>query len=207
MTTKTRFTFTALALAASLGAANAQTAQSAQEHDAHHPADQAAPQAQAPAPTTGQRPAGAAPGMMGGDMGQMMGRMQQMMQGGMMPMGMGPGGRQPFRHIEGQLAFFKTELHITDAQLPQWNALADVIRANARRLQETMTPPAQGSSGVSALPDQLERHAAQLAAMLDATKAVQGAAKPLYAVLTDDQKKIADELMADHMRSMRMRGL
>lgn len=202
MTTKLRSTVAALAFVTSLGAVHAQTPQG---QDPHHPAGQAAPQAQPPAPTPSQRPAGTDPGMMmGGDMSRMM---QQMMQGGMMPMGMGPGGRQPFRHIEGQLAFFKTELHITDAQLPQWNALADVIRANAKRLQETMMPPSQGSSGVPALPDQLERRSAQLAAMLEATKAVEGAAKPLYAVLTTEQKKIADELMAEHMRSMRMRGL
>src|SRR5689334_19396747 len=136
MTTRTRMSFAALALAASLGVANAQTAQNQQEHEGHHPADQAAPQTQAPAP----RPNAGAPGMMGGDMGQMMATMHQMMRNGMMPMGaggMGPGG-QPFRHIEGQLAFYKTELRITDAQLPQWNAFADVIRTNAKRLQESM---------------------------------------------------------------------
>ena len=221
MTTKSRLSLAALALAASIGGAGAQTTQNAQDHDAHHPANQAAPQAQAPAPTPGQRPMGAGPGgpggggmmtggMMGGDMSQMMG-MMQMMRGGMMPMGagpmgMGPGGGQPFRHVEGQLAFFRTELRITDAQLPQWNALAEVIRGNTRQLQQVMMPPAP-NAGPPSLPDQLERRAAQLAAMLEATKAVLGAAKPLYAVLSTDQKKTADELMAEHMMTMRMRGL
>jgi len=35
-------------------------------------------------------------------------------------------------HVEGRLAFLKTELKITDAQLPLWNAVGDAIRANAK---------------------------------------------------------------------------
>ena len=38
----------------------------------------------------------------------------------------------PTRHIEGRIAFLKAELAITDAQLPQWNAFADTLRARAK---------------------------------------------------------------------------
>ena len=37
-------------------------------------------------------------------------------------------------HVEGRLAFLKTELKITDAQLPLWNAVAEAIRANAKSM-------------------------------------------------------------------------
>jgi hypothetical protein len=47
-------------------------------------------------------------------------------------------GMQPGQHIEGRLAFLKTELKITDAQAPQWNAYADALRANAKRKGEMM---------------------------------------------------------------------
>jgi hypothetical protein len=41
----------------------------------------------------------------------------------MMRMMMGQDGiRMMAKHIEGRLAFLKTELKITDAQLPLWNA-------------------------------------------------------------------------------------
>ncbi|MGE0372947.1 MAG: Spy/CpxP family protein refolding chaperone [Gammaproteobacteria bacterium] len=212
MITKTRSTLAALVVITSIGAAQAQTTQG---QDPHHPAGQNTSQAQTPMPTPGQHPMGGGPGgagmMMGGDMGQMMGMMQQMMRGSMMrgdtmPMGMGMGGGQPLRHIEGQLAFYKAELHITDAQLPQWNAFADVVRTNAKRLQQTTMPPSQGT-GMPALPDQLERRVSRLSAMLEAARAVSEAAKPLYAALTPEQKKTADELMAEHMAAMRMRGL
>jgi hypothetical protein len=46
-----------------------------------------------------------------------------------------------------------------------------------------------------------------LGAQLDMMKALQAVETPLYAVLSDDQKKTADELMAEHMMAMRARGL
>ena len=66
--------------------------------------------------------------MMGGQM-SMMGMMGQ---GCMMPMmGMSD-------HVAGRLAFLKAELKITDAQLPQWNAFADALRAHATQMREMM---------------------------------------------------------------------
>src|SRR5215471_1719663 len=88
------------------------------QQDEHHP----------PAP-----PAAAGPGMpggMSGDGDMPMMRMMRMMMGrdGMAMMGaMG-------RHVEGRLAFLKTELKITDAQLPLWSAVADAMRANAKTM-------------------------------------------------------------------------
>ena len=37
-------------------------------------------------------------------------------------------------HVEGRIAVLKAELKITEAQLPQWNAFADALRENARRM-------------------------------------------------------------------------
>ena len=38
-------------------------------------------------------------------------------------------------HIDGRLAFLKTELKITDAQLPLWNAFAQAMRDNVSAMQ------------------------------------------------------------------------
>src|SRR5262249_9533041 len=101
-----------LMLALTAGTALAQQPQ----HDEHHP----------PAP-----PTAAGRGMPGGMAGA--GEMPMM---GMMRMMMGREGMSMMgamaRHVEGRLAFLKTELKITDAQLPLWNAVADAIRANAK---------------------------------------------------------------------------
>ena len=212
----------ALAIALGLGGgALAQQPQQGgdQDHTAHHPdTAQATPPAQPPA--SAQPPAPAqrgAPGMpmmgqggpggmmMGGDMGRMMQMMQRMMaaQGGIG----GPGAMQPFRRVEGQLAFFRAELHITDAQTPQWNAFADAVRAATEKLRQSYAQAMQPAGERTTAPDQLERRIALLSAQLDATRSVAAVARPLYAALTEEQKRTADELMAEHLRDMRRRGL
>jgi hypothetical protein len=155
------------------------------------------------------QPAAQGPGMMGpGPNDQMSprmpgGMMGMMVQGGMMPMmGMGD-------HVEGRIAFLKTELKITDAQMPQWNAFADSLRANAQQMREmrnTMMQGGmmgQGGASVSA-PHRLDRMERMMTAMLDAVKATKSALAPLYAVLTDEQKKMADQLIHGPMGMGRM---
>ena len=141
-------------------------------------------------------------GMMGpGMMEQMMPMMRQMMmgqQGGMSAMGaMG----LPFEHVEGRIAFLKAELGITDAQAPQWNAFADTLRSNAKAHQAMHEQMTKGGLP-SAWPDRLAVQQKVLETRLDAMKVIEAAAKPLYAVLTDDQKKAADQLFASPMGMM-----
>jgi hypothetical protein len=198
-----RITLSAIVLATSVAAAQAQTAPD-QDHTAHHPPGPATEQVQRP-PAMPMGQAGSGSAMMGDDMTRMR-DMMQMMRGGMMPMGMGMAGGRPFQHIEGQIAFYKTELKITDAQEPLWNAFADALRANASHLQQAMAKATE-AKGVVAVPEQMERRIAMLTVLLDAMQSMQTAAKPLYAALSDDQKKVADELMAEHMMAMRARGL
>jgi hypothetical protein len=130
-------------------------------------------------------------GMMGqgGMMMPMMGMM--MSQGGMMPMmGMTD-------HIEGRLAFLKTELKITDAQLPQWNTFADAARASATQMNTMMQ---QGSAMMQGgtppgLPQRLELQEKHLAAHLETLRKMKAAMLPLYASLSDEQKRSADALI------------
>jgi hypothetical protein len=192
-------TYTAAAvLAVGLaGTALAQTTLPAgAEHEGHHP--DAPPAAQPPVLPLGAPAAGLAgpSGMMGGDMGRMM---QQMMQGRMAAAAM-----QPFRRIEGQIAFFRAELRITDDQLPQWAAFADAVRAQGDRLRQVTQQAMGGTTGPGTAPQQMERRIALLSAHHEAMRAVNSAATPLYAALSEDQRRTADELMAEHLRSMRM---
>jgi hypothetical protein len=135
-------------------------------------------------------------GMMGDGSGMPM--MGMMGQGGMMPM-MGMG-----EHVEGRIAFLRTELKITDAQLSQWNTFADALRANAKRMTEIRNAMMQGGmmgqGGTSpSAPDRLDRMERMMTVMLDAVKAMRSALGPLYAVLSDDQKKTADQLIRGPM--------
>jgi hypothetical protein len=50
----------------------------------------------------------------------------------------------------------------------------------------------------------MERRIAFLSAHLEAMRAVAAAAAPLYGALSEEQRRTADELMAEHFRAMRM---
>jgi hypothetical protein len=91
------------------------------EHEQHRPTPPATAATQTPA----------MPGM---PMGSMPGQSGNMPMMGMMQMIMGQNGMAG--HVEGRIAFLKTELKITDAQEPLWNAVADAMRANAKEMAE-----------------------------------------------------------------------
>jgi hypothetical protein len=147
--------------------------------------------------------------------------MQNMPQGGMMS----PGSGMPMMdgharmgmmgmmgmadHVEGRIAFLKVELKITEAQMPQWNAFADALRENARRMggmpAMMMQGGMMGGDGASvSAPDRLDRMEKMMTAMLETIKATRAAVAPLYAVLTDEQKKVADQLIHGPMGMGRM---
>ena len=132
--------------------------------------------------------------------------------GGGMPMMGGPGhmGMMGMAdHIEGRIAFLREELKITEAQMPQWNTFADALRANARQMKEMSTTMmgggmmGQGHASVSAL-DRLDHMEKMMSAMVEAVKGTKAALAPLYAVLTDEQKKVADQLIHGPMGMGRM---
>ena len=104
-------------------------------------------------------------------------------------------------HVEGQLAFLKTELKITDAQLPLWIAVADAIRANAKGMG-AMGEGMMGSTQASTLPDKLATREKMLTARLEALRKFKAAVDPLYAALSPEQKKTADELLIGPMGMM-----
>jgi hypothetical protein len=179
--------FAVAALVSIAAAADAQT-QSQDEHSAHHPAEAApaAPGAPAGRMPRGQMQGGQMqPGHMG--MGGDMGRMMPMMHGGMM-------GGTPTRFVEGRLAFLKTELKVTPAQEPQWTKFADAYRSVAQSTKG-MDSHMGMMGGDAPLPERLTLYEQHLTARIDAVRTIKAAVEPLYAVLSADQKKVADELM------------
>ena len=143
----------------------------------------------------------AAPGMgMTGQM-PMMGNGQMMGQYGMMGMQM------MAQHVEGRIAFLKTELKITDAQLPQWNAFAQALRDRATAMQGMQSTMMGMMNQGGTLPDKLTAQEKFLADRLEAIRKQKTAAGPLYASLSDDQKKSADELMIGPMGVMMGMGM
>jgi hypothetical protein len=136
-------------------------------------------------------------GMMQGPQAGMMDRehwaaMMSMMHGGMMRGDMMGG--QPFQHVEGRLAFLKTELKITSAQEAVWGKFADAVRQVAQTMKASYEQAGQATAatGAAAALDGYERRLTQ---RLEAVRSIKAAFTPLYAALSDDQKKVADELL------------
>jgi len=191
-------------------------AQSAADHEAHHPDQKEAPVAAQPSPPPGQ-PGMMGQGMMGGPQGMMGGRG---MMGGNMPMGnmmqmmgqsgaetgcAGMSGMATIDRVEGRIAFLKTELKITDAQNAAWNAFADALRTNAKNLGEvraSMMPQAGVAS--QTLVDRLTLQEKWLATRLESTRAIKSALTNLVITFSDEQKKTADEILSPHMGMMAM---
>jgi hypothetical protein len=140
----------------------------------------------------------AAPGGM--DMKGGMSRMMAMMHGGMM--GGGMMGDMPLKHVEGRLAFLKTELKITSAQEPQWARFAHVVRSTAKNAETAKPPMMQGGMKPSTAPDRLGQYEKTLAVRLETVRVLKTAVDPLYASFSDEQKKLADELLMSPMGIM-----
>lgn len=135
----------------------------------------------------------AGPALSQGGPGYMMGA-----RGGGMWWGGGPWDRGPdgmLDRIEGRLAFIKTELRITDAQASAWNQLADTIRAAAKNHNERMKAAFSREEKAKSLPERLEAQEQFVSARLDEIKQIKGSLTNLYAVLSDAQKKEADDIV------------
>ncbi len=156
----------------------------AQAPDPHHP-EGAVPGAAQPAP---QSPAGT------GGMAEMMRMMQSMHM-------MGPGmtGMDMIDHVEGRIAFLRTELKINDAQTNAWNSFADAFRTNAQKLaavRPTIMPAPGGPQTLTAGLDAQERW---LTARLEGLRTIKAAFTPLFSALSNEQKKTATELLGPHL--------
>jgi hypothetical protein len=97
-------------------------------------------------------------------------------------------------HIEGRLAYIKAALKVTGVQEPLWNAYAVATRDNANTMVARCTTMMVKRGSQVSLPDRLDENEELMAAQLDAVRAMDKALKPLYAALSNGQKKTADQL-------------
>jgi len=140
----------------------------------------------------------------GGPMMGQFGDGMMMGQGGPMSgVMMGLGVDMMLDRVDGRIAYLKTELKITDAQTAAWDELAATVRNTAEThndmMRAMMEEFADGEFLKKPLPDRLTLQETHLVARLEQVRAVQGAVAKLYAVLADEQKEIADEIVLPTM--------
>lgn len=135
-------------------------------------------------------------GMMGwGVMGQG-GWSNRMMGPGMMGYGMmGPGMMMGYGPVmDGQLAYEKAELGITEAQTQAWDDYVKALKDRATTMQSVHASMMQAMQSGTAI-DRMQIHIQAMESMLDSMKAIAPATEALYKTLTDEQKKKADLLL------------
>jgi hypothetical protein len=98
-------------------------------------------------------------------------------------------------HIDGRIAYLKAELKITEAQAPLWTAYADALRKSAQvggpRVAATGRMMLSGD-----LPTGLASQEQWLRDRLDRLHREGPPLQALYAALSDEQKRTADQLLA-----------
>lgn len=97
--------------------------------------------------------------------------------------------------VEGRLAFIKAELKITEAQTAAWNELAGTIRSAAKQHNERMRAVFSDAGNDKTLPQRIEAQEQFMTTRLDEIKQIKGSLNKLYALLSDDQKKEADNVV------------
>ena len=117
----------------------------------------------------------------------------QLQMGGMMQRRgmMGYGGTA---HIAGRIAFLKAELGITDTQKEPWDAYASALKQMLESMQsmhQTIMQVMHSGTPVERLDTRIEA----MEGMISKLKEIRPALANLYAALTEDQKKKADELL------------
>jgi hypothetical protein len=136
-------------------------------------------------PGMGMRDMPMGPGMMGPGMMRMMGDCPMM---GMMM------GADTSTFAEGRIAFLKAELAITDAQKGAWETYAAALKKNLQgmhSMRQNMVKVMEAKTPV----ERLDAHVAAMDGRLASLKEVRPALATLYATLSDEQRKKADQIL------------
>ena len=96
--------------------------------------------------------------------------------------------------MEGRLAYIKADLEIADAQMAAWDAYANAVRARHATMEGMRAEMTKAKESGSAL-QRLDARIKALESKLDSMKALKPVTEGLYAVLSDEQKKKADQLL------------
>jgi uncharacterized small protein (DUF1192 family) len=96
--------------------------------------------------------------------------------------------------MEGRLAYIKADLAITDAQMAAWDAYAGAVRARHSTMESMHADMLKVKESGSALQG-LDARIKALESKIESLKAIKPVTEALFAVLTGEQKKKADQLL------------
>ncbi|WP_277184558.1 Spy/CpxP family protein refolding chaperone [Caballeronia sp. BR00000012568055] len=103
-----------------------------------------------------------------------------------------PGATKREARVEERITQLHSSLKITPQQEDQWSKFADVMRENAHTMGDLYRQRVAQRDHMTAL-DDMKQYAQITQADADGTKRLVDAFDPLYASLSADQKKLADD--------------
>ena len=99
--------------------------------------------------------------------------------------------------VEARIKELQTKLKITPAQEELWNKVTQVMRDNAKTMEALIKARSKEGSAMTAI-DDLKSYAEIVEAHADGIRKFILAFEPLYASMSDAQKKNADALFRHH---------
>jgi protein CpxP len=97
--------------------------------------------------------------------------------------------------VEKHITELHASLKITKAEEPQWNEVAETMRENVKNLDRAIDKRDANVASATAI-DDLNSYAEIAQAHANGVKKLANAFSGLYAVMSDDQKKEADEVFS-----------
>jgi protein CpxP len=111
-----------------------------------------------------------------------------------------PGDSSPVAPVEARIKTLHKQLRITEAQKPQWDALATVMRDNAQAMVELQKQRAADSQSMSAV-EVIKSYESVIEAHEDGMKKFVPPFEALYNSMSDAQKKTADSLFRNREKA------
>jgi hypothetical protein len=99
--------------------------------------------------------------------------------------------------VETRIKDLHSKLKITGVQEAQWNAFAEVMRDNAQTVDAVLKERSENLHAMNAL-DDLRSYQKLADAHADGLKRLVPAFEALYNLMSEDQKKTADVVFAEH---------
>ncbi len=108
--------------------------------------------------------------------------------------------------MERRIADLHSKLHITDAQKSSWDQFAQVMRDNARNMDQTFEQRSKRVDDMTAI-ENMQSYAQVAEEHAQDVQKLVGAFQTLYESMTPDQKRTADQLFRNYTERAQQRGL
>lgn len=120
-----------------------------------------------------------------------------------------PAFSKPAERVEARLTYQRTALKITPQQQTQWEHYATYVRKQAQEMEKHFTAMGPRGSRPATPPNAIQRLEQQQAMLSQASSSLNeriAVQKPLYAALSPEQQKVADQVLNPRRGGMGGKG-